>query len=98
MVFMNTIRVSATAARNRFFELLNQVALGAQVIIDKDNEEVAVLSSKKTKTDWKAFRKALKDAHGILKDYSIDEIAPARKKSAWKGFGQWDKDLIVKDK
>ena len=36
---MNTIRISATAARNRFFDLLNQVAAGAQVIIEKDKKE-----------------------------------------------------------
>lgn len=95
---MNTIRLSATSARNKFFELLNQVALGTEVIIEKDKKEVAVLVPKKTKTDWKAFRKALKDAHGILKGQSADEIAPARKKGAWKGFGDWDKDIILKDK
>ena len=95
---MNTIRISATKARNSFFELLNQVMLGAEVIVKRDNKEVAVISPKKTNTDWKAFRKALKDAHGILKDYSVDEIAPARKKEAWKKFGEWDKDIILKDK
>lgn len=95
---MDTIRLSATSARNKFFELLNQVALGTQVIIEKDKKEVAILSPKKTKTDWKALRKALKDAHGILKDYSVDEIVPARKREAWQGFGEWDKDIILKDK
>lgn len=48
---------------------------------------------KKAKTDWKAFKKASKAAHGILKDYSVDEIAPARKKGAWKRLGTWDKRL-----
>lgn len=94
---MNSLKLSATSARNNFFELLNRVALGTQVIIEKDKKEVAILSPIKTKTDWKSFRKALKDAHGILKDYSVDEIAPARKREAWKGFGEWDKDIILKD-
>lgn len=96
---MNTIRVSATSARNKFFELLNQVAMGTQVIIEKDRKEVAVIIPRKTKFDWKAFRKAAKAAHGILKNYSVDEIAPLRKKGSWKGFGQWDKNIrSFKDK
>lgn len=95
---MNTIRVSATSARNRFFDLLNQVALGTQVIIEKDRKEVAILSPKKKKTDWVAFRKATKAAHGILKDYSIDEIVPVRKADAWKGFGDWDRDIDLSKK
>ena len=71
MITMNTIRLSATSARNKFFELLNQVALGSQVIIEKDKKEVAVISPKKTKTDWKGLLKASKAVHGILKDYSV---------------------------
>ena len=86
---MNTITVSATHARNNFFELLNQVALGREVIIKKDAKEIAVLSSRKTKTDWKALKKASLAVHGILKDYSIEEISPLRKKGAWKRIGKW---------
>lgn len=92
------MRVSATKARNQFFELLNQVALGRQIIIEKDAKEVAVLVPKKQKTDWAAFRKAAKAAHGILKDYSIDEIVSVRKADAWKGFGDWDKDRNLSKK
>lgn len=88
---MNTIRLSATSARNKFFELLNQVALGTQVIIEKDKKEVAVMKPKKNEFDWKAFRHALKKTHGILKDYTVDELLPLRRKNAWKGFGEWDK-------
>ena len=95
---MNTIRISATKARNSFFDLLNQVMLGTEVIVERDNKEVAVITPKKTKTNWTEFWKAAKAAKGILKDYSVDEIAPARKKEAWKGFGEWDKDIILKDK
>ena len=93
---MTTIRLSATSARNKFFELLNQVALGTQVIIERDNKEVAVLSPKKTKTDWPEFLKAAKAAKGILKNYSIEEISPLRKKRAWKRLGTWDQDLDIK--
>jgi len=87
---MSIIRVSATAARNRFFDLLNQVMLGTQVIIERDSKEVAVLSKKQT-FDWVAFRKAAKKSQGILKDYTIDELLPLRKKGAWKNWGKWDR-------
>src|SRR3989344_343318 len=90
---MNTIRLSATSAINKFFELLNQVAQGTQVIIEKDNKEIAVLSPRKTKTDWKALRKALKKTNGILKDYTVDELLPLRKKGAWKRIGHVIKGL-----
>lgn len=87
---MNTVRLSATAARNKFFDLLNQVALGTEFIIEKDKKEVAVISPSKTKTDWEGLLKASKRVRGILKDYSLDEINPLIKKGAWKGFGEWN--------
>lgn len=90
---MNTIRMSATAARNNFFELLNQVAAGQSVIIEKDRKEVAIISPQKEEFDWKKFQKAADAAHGILKDYTVEEIAPAGLKDAWKGFGEWDKGI-----
>lgn len=86
---MNTIKVSATSARNKFFELLNQVALGSQVIIERDNKEIAVLIPKVVKTDWKRLHLAVKEAKGILKDKPLEEIAPARAKGAWGNFGKW---------
>lgn len=99
---MNTITVSATKARNTFFSLLDQVAEGKEVIIKKDKKIVAVLSPQKEEFDWKAFRKAADATRGILKDYTIEEIAPTRKKGAWGNFGQWDKGIdfskIIKKK
>lgn len=90
---MHTIRVSATSARNRFFELLNQVALGTQVIIEKDSKEVAILVPKKQKIDWKEFQKAAEAARGILKDYDPKRDNPFRRKGAWPTLGKWDKGL-----
>lgn len=95
---MNTIRISATAARNRFFELLDMVSAGTEVIIEKDKEEVALLSPRKTKTDWKALSKAIKEARGVLKDYSVEEITPTRKKGSWKRLGKWDQGLDLSKK
>ena len=90
---MNTIRISATSARNNFFDLLNKVSEGIQVIIEKDSKEVAILSPKVNKTDWAGLLKASKAVHGILKDYTVEEISPLRKKGAWDRFGKWDKGL-----
>lgn len=87
---MSTIKISATKARNNFFELLNQVASGTQIIIEKDNKEIAILSPKKRDFDWDKFQKALKQTRGILKDYTVEEISPLRKKGAWGKFGKWD--------
>ena len=95
---MNTIKMSATAARNNFFELLNQVAAGTTVIIEKDKKEIAVISPKVTKSDLKGLKKSLKRTHGLLKDYSVEEISPLRRKGAWKDFGDWDKDLDLSKK
>lgn len=89
---MNTIRVSATKARNNFFTLLNQVALGAQVIVEKDNKEVAVISSRKRGTDLQGLIKASEAAWGILKDYDPKDN-PLRRKGAKNFLGRIDKAL-----
>lgn len=89
---MNTIRLSATSARNNFFELLNQVAAGTQVIIEKDKKEIALLSPRTTHTNWKGLLATSKKVRGILKDYS-DEDNPLRRNGASNFLGQWDKDL-----
>src|SRR6266700_4043472 len=94
---MNTIIISATKARNTFFSLLDKVASGTEVIMKKDDEEVAVLSPKQKKTNWKALLKATKETAGILKDYEYDpEDNPLRRKGAADFLGKWDKDLIKK--
>lgn len=93
---MSTIRVSATSARNNFFELLNQVTAGTQVIIERDSKEVALLAPKKQKINWVEFRKAAKAAKGILKDYNPKRDNPFRRKGAWPLLGKWDEGLKIK--
>lgn len=94
---MSTIRVSATSARNNFFELLNKVAAGTEVIIEKDSKEVALISPKKPKLDLAALRKATEETHGILKKYKFDpEDNPLRKKGAADFLGKWDKGIKFK--
>ncbi len=97
---MNTIRISATAARNRFFELLDQVALGAEVVIEKDKKEVAVLSTKnKSQTDWEALKKASDAAWGIWKDEPYDPLDnPLRRPGAKNFLGRADKAFKNKRK
>lgn len=90
---MQTIRMSATSVRNNFFELLNKVAAGAQVIIEKDSKEVAVLAPKSQKINWEEFKKAAKEARGILKDYDPKRDNPFSRKGAWPSLGKWDKGL-----
>lgn len=89
---MNTIRISATAARNNFFDLLNQVASGVHVTIVKDAKEVAELIPKSTKTDWKGLIKAMKAAQGIAKDFDPNDN-PLRRPGSTDYLGKWDKGL-----
>lgn len=93
MAVMSTIRVSATHARNNFFELLNQVALGnTEVIIEKDSKEVAIISPKKQGTDLKALLEASKALRGTWKDYDPEDN-PLRRRGAKKFLGRIDKAL-----
>ncbi|KKQ52262.1 hypothetical protein A2865_02320 [Candidatus Woesebacteria bacterium RIFCSPHIGHO2_01_FULL_39_17] len=89
---MNTIKVSATHARNNFFELLEKVSLGTQVVVEKNSKEVAVIVSRKTKVDWKGLKKAMDAAHGILKDYDPKDN-PLRRPGAANFLGKWDRGL-----
>ncbi len=92
---MSTIRLSATKARNNFFELLNQVALGAQIIIEKDSKEVAILSPKNQQINWKALLKASTETHGIWKNAQFNsEDNPLRRKGSADFLGKWDEDLL----
>jgi DNA polymerase III delta prime subunit len=79
---MQTIIVSATKARNNFFELLNQVEKGHEVLIEKDKK-----SSKKRN---KGFLKAVEAVRGIWKDYDPEDN-PLRRKGSADFLGKWDK-------
>ncbi len=88
---MNTITVSATHARNNFFELLDLVARGGSVVVKKDQKIVAKVVPAIPKTSGlAAFLKATKASRGILKDYSIKDN-PLRRPGAASFLGQWDK-------
>lgn len=87
---MSMIKVSATSARNNFFELLNQVALGTLVIIEKDKKEVAIISPAKKGTDLKGLIRASEKARGIFTDYNVERDNPLRRKGAADFLGRWD--------
>lgn len=89
---MNIIRVSATKARNNFFELLNQVALGAQIIIERDKKELAILSPKKKEFDRVGLLRASRKLREAMKDYNPEDN-PFRRKGAKNFLGKWDKGL-----
>lgn len=82
---MQTIKVSATKARQDFFELLNLMVLGqTQVLIEKDSEPVAILTPRKKAVDWVGLKKAMDAAHGILKDFDLEKSPlRGRKSKAW---------------
>ena len=87
---MNTIRVSATKARNNFFQLLDKVAAGASVVVEKDSKEVAEIVSRKRNVNNKGLMKALrKAAKGFV--YS-EKNNPLRRPGATSFLGRWGRE------
>ena len=87
--FMNTIRVSATHARNNFFQLLDRVSIGGLVKIEKDSKTVAMMVPVKQKNKHKGLIKALeRAAKGFVYKQSDN---PLRRKGAADFLGKWDK-------
>ena len=78
---MNTITVSATKARQEFFDLLIQVAAGNSFVIKKDDKDVAFVSPIKKGTDLVGLKKAMDALHGVAKDFDLSK-SPLRGKRA----------------
>ena len=87
---MKIMRVSATHARNNFFELLNIVAAGGEVTINKDGREAVVMTSKKKGTDIVGLTRALEKCQKYFKNWSLSD-SPLRKPGAAAFLGRWDK-------
>lgn len=87
---MQTLTVSATKARNDFFGLLELVSRGRQIVIEKDKKEIAILASRKTKTNWNGLIRAMNASHGIFKNYNPKDN-PLRRPGAESFLGRWDK-------
>lgn len=78
---MQTITWSATKARNEFFDLLTQVAMGQSFVIKKDKEEVALVTPIKKGTDLVGLKRAMDALHGVAKDFDLNK-SPLRNKKA----------------
>lgn len=89
---MNTLTVSATHARNNFFELLELVVSGQSVVIKRDTKEVAEIIPRKKTMDWKGLLQASRETHGIWKGHKTD--SPLHKKGAWPTLGNWDRKIV----
>lgn len=87
---MQIIRVSATKARNEFFEILNLVSTGTEVIVEKDKKTIARITpevSQKNKN--KGLLRALKAASvGFI--YSKKDN-PLRRPGSADFLGKWER-------
>ena len=77
--YMKTITVSATHARNNFFELLGMVETGKQIIVKKDKKEVAIISPRKKKKRWMRYaesgrKKIIKIGRKVLRGKALDRF------------------------
>lgn len=81
---MQTVTWSATKARNEFFDLLTQVAMGQSFIVEKDKEEIALVTPIKKGTDLIGLKKAMDALDGIAKDFDLSNSLLRNKKAkAW---------------
>ncbi len=78
---MKVIKVSATEARNNFFELLNEVIYGDKEVRVYKNKQPAVriVGDKKAKVDWDEYKKKVKAARGIFTKEDEEVIEKIRK-------------------
>jgi len=89
---MQTITISATKARQEFFDLLMQVAIGNSFVVKKDNQEVALVSPIKRGTDLVGLKKAMDALHGVAKDFDLSKsLLRDKRAKAWlrRIRGQW---------
>lgn len=80
---MQTITVSATKARQGFFNMLLQVAAGKSFIVKKDNVEVARVTPINKGTDLAGLKKAMNAlaVSGAFKNFDLTK-SPLRNKQA----------------
>ena len=83
------MRVSATHARNNFFELLNLVARGQEVVVERDKRTAAKIVPVKNVARNKGLLKALdRAAEGFVYD---EKDNPLRRPGAADFLGKCDK-------
>lgn len=84
---MQTITMSATKARNQFFDILTWVSMGKTVMIEKDKKLIANITPISKINRNKGLLKAL-DAASIGFVYNKEDN-PLRKKGASKFLGRF---------
>jgi|SRR3989344_2828614 len=90
-LIMSMITLSATKARNNFFDVLNQVMMGQSIVVERNDKPIAMITSVKPKTDLIKLTKALKASKGIVKENAYkpsDNLL--RKAQASNYLGKWD--------
>jgi antitoxin (DNA-binding transcriptional repressor) of toxin-antitoxin stability system len=81
--------MSATKARNKFFDILTWVSMGKTVMIEKDNKLIANISPISKIKRNKGLLKAL-DSASVGFVYTKNDN-PLRKKGSADFLGRWDK-------
>lgn len=93
---MQTIKVSATKARQEFFDIFNKVFAGTEVLVEKDGKQTIRMVPMVAPEDGVAKRKkllmSLAKTHGAVKDFKLEDN-PLRGKKSIKWLGQWDKGI-----
>lgn len=86
---MQTMTVSATKARNNFFDILTWVSRGQTVMVKKDNKFIANIVPIASDISNKGLMKALNKA-SLNFTYSKRDN-PLRKKGSAQFLGKWGK-------
>lgn len=86
---MQTITMSATKARNQFFDILSWVAMGKTIMIEKDKKLIANITPISKVNRNKGLLKAL-DSASVGFVYSKADN-PLRRKGSSRFLGKWDK-------
>lgn len=88
---MQTIKISATKARQEFFQILNWVFSGKSILVEKDNVVVASIVPPTTAFETRN-RGLIKALDRASKGFSYSKSDnPLRRKGAASFLGRWDK-------
>lgn len=90
---MQTVTWSATKARNEFFDLLTQVAMGQSFVVEKDRKEIALVTPIRRGTDLVGLKKAMDALDGVAKDFDLSK-SPLRGRASKKWFAKITKYKI----
>lgn len=93
---MQTITISATKARQDFFNIFNKVFAGTEVLVMKDGKQIIRMSPMEVSDGWvskrKKLLKSLAKTHGTVKEINLED-SPLRGKKSVEWLGKWDKGI-----